>query len=679
MRLSRIRAVGFRGIRGELDVAVPAGFLVVTGRNGTGKTTLCDAIEYALTGTIERYVGKSEVRESLDEYIWWRGDGSADDHFVELELIRETGETVHVRRDRKSSSITALDASVLCDVELAPEAWATQMCRTSIIRDDTIASFSLELAESDRFQFVQAAMGSTDVDKYNDVLREVGKRLESQLSDAVAAYNNRRDRAVALREEISTAKASLASREDVVRAENDLQSILAAAPGATAELLPRAREMVIALRQRENVLVGLTRMLDERSKTLELVGHDFAARLDAARAAMAELELKVATAEGAAGEAARERDGLAAAQPLLAAMASLAQDAEVVGLVDDACPTCRSAVSHDQLRAGIEQLRRKVEEQSLAIATATDRLAIADGEVMRLRRELAQARSAMSRTEADAEQFATGTRKLSALAHAAGFGANSAVTRDIVDQDLSDVRQQTVVLQRAIATLEAHGETSRIAELERSLDAVQRDCDDLGATQTRLENARERVKAVSKAVRRVAGEVLEDKLAGLAPLLSDLYLRIRPHSDWRDVQYHLRGDVRRLLSLRVGPDLNPRFMFSSGQRRATGLAFLLSVHLSRTWCRLNTLVLDDPIQHIDDFRALHFVEVLSAIRQTGRQIVCSVEDPDLARLLGRRLRSDFEQEGAIVELSRDVAGQTVATAHPVPPMRRVLTLASKTA
>jgi hypothetical protein len=37
--------------------------------------------------------------------------------------------------------------------------------------------------------------------------------------------------------------------------------------------------------------------------------------------------------------------------------------------------------------------------------------------------------------------------------------------------------------------------------------------------------------------------------------------------------------VRRFLKLEVGSELNPQFIFSSGQRRATGLAFVLSVNL----------------------------------------------------------------------------------------------------
>jgi ABC-type cobalamin/Fe3+-siderophores transport system ATPase subunit len=57
------------------------------------------------------------------------------------------------------------------------------------------------------------------------------------------------------------------------------------------------------------------------------------------------------------------------------------------------------------------------------------------------------------------------------------------------------------------------------------------------------------------------------------------------------------------------------------------------------------LLLDDPIQHIDDFRALHLVEVLAAFRQSGRQIVCAVEDEALADLLCRRLLSTEEQPG----------------------------------
>ena len=108
-----------------------------------------------------------------------------------------------------------------------------------------------------------------------------------------------------------------------------------------------------------------------------------------------------------------------------------------------------------------------------------------------------------------------------------------------------------------------------------------------------------------------------------------------------------------MLSFEVGDGLNPSFVFSSGQRRAAGLAFLLAVHLSRPWCRFESLILDDPVQHVDDFRALNLTEVLTAIRKYGQQIICCVEDEALGQLMCRRLRSGTTSIGRLVRMQYD--------------------------
>jgi chromosome segregation protein len=123
-------------------------------------------------------------------------------------------------------------------------------------------------------------------------------------------------------------------------------------------------------------------------------------------------------------------------------------------------------------------------------------------------------------------------------------------------------------------------------------------------------------------------------------------------------------DVERL----IDDDHSARSIWE--MRRTAGISFLLAVHLSRPWCALRSLLLDDPVQHIDDYRALNLVEVLSSVRRTGRQVIVAVEDASLADVLCRRLRSSVNEDGRRFELavatdgSSTIVGRT--TVLPLP-------------
>jgi ABC-type hemin transport system ATPase subunit len=125
------------------------------------------------------------------------------------------------------------------------------------------------------------------------------------------------------------------------------------------------------------------------------------------------------------------------------------------------------------------------------------------------------------------------------------------------------------------------------------------------------------------------------------------------------------------LKLQVGGTINPQFVFSSGQRRATGLAFLLSVNLSIAWSRWQSILLDDPVQHVDDFRTVHLAEVLAHLCQSGRQIICAVEDSALADLMCRRLPTSEAAPGTRIKLGNDSDGAlSVTCAETITPMTR---------
>jgi energy-coupling factor transporter ATP-binding protein EcfA2 len=62
-RLRQLRVRGFRGIGPEVTLDIPASarLILVTGHNGSGKSSLCEALEHLLTGTSRRWDKRSAV------------------------------------------------------------------------------------------------------------------------------------------------------------------------------------------------------------------------------------------------------------------------------------------------------------------------------------------------------------------------------------------------------------------------------------------------------------------------------------------------------------------------------------------------------------------------------------------------------------------------------------------
>ena len=82
----------------------------------------------------------------------------------------------------------------------------------------------------------------------------------------------------------------------------------------------------------------------------------------------------------------------------------------------------------------------------------------------------------------------------------------------------------------------------------------------------------------------------------------------------------------------------------------------MSVNLSIAWSRWQSLLLDDPVQHIDDFRSIHLAELLGHLVNEDRQIICAVEDSALADLICRKMPVRSENAGKRITLGLDSAG-----------------------
>ena len=85
----------------------------------------------------------------------------------------------------------------------------------------------------------------------------------------------------------------------------------------------------------------------------------------------------------------------------------------------------------------------------------------------------------------------------------------------------------------------------------------------------------------------------------------------------------------------------PRFFLSGAQLNALALSFFLSFARRQQWCRLRALLLDDPVQHLDDLDAVALLDLLREIAlvregPAQRQMVLSTCDLNLYHLALRK-------------------------------------------
>lgn len=257
------------------------------------------------------------------------------------------------------------------------------------------------------------------------------------------------------------------------------------------------------------------------------------------------------------------------------------------------------------------------------------------------------------------------------------FDIPSNGSREVISAVVEARRRDLDATRHAVRIL---GTLSQNLQLERSMAEFEMARQRLQRAQERAAKSRQaEVTAVAlyDAARRAAGETLDLRLQRVLPLMAELYGRLRPHPFWQDIEYSVRGDVRRFLSLQVGEGLNPQFLFSSGQRRATGLAFLLSIHLSLAWSRWRTILLDDPVQHVDDFRTVNLAEVLAQLVASGRQVIVAVEDAALADMLCRRMPVAVPGAASRLTLGLDAEGTSALIGrHELVPLKRAVLLSA---
>jgi DNA repair exonuclease SbcCD ATPase subunit len=306
--------------------------------------------------------------------------------------------------------------------------------------------------------------------------------------------------------------------------------------------------------------------------------------------------------------------------------------------------------------AGEEESRVK------AVAATKSRVAVLQNAVDAAAARVAQAQLELQRADSAVKEWDAAVREL-----LDGWASSSLV----------DLRRELTTRRRQIQDLRTRSDEIarelRGSIAQSQIPVIETEEGDAAHVRAAAVTIRDAASSVERQLRKVASDskaaeldIVEAAITSHMPTLRALYRRLNPSPlfdklDIRFGQFGERGEVY-YRAVHGATSGNASMMFSSAQMNAVAVSVFLALNLMHRAGSFDWILLDDPIQNMDDYNVLGLVDLLRALRGT-RQLVVSTHDGRLGDLMRRKLRPVREGQRTVVHHfeAGDEAGPTVLT------------------
>jgi DNA repair exonuclease SbcCD ATPase subunit len=237
--------------------------------------------------------------------------------------------------------------------------------------------------------------------------------------------------------------------------------------------------------------------------------------------------------------------------------------------------------------------------------------------------------------------------------------------------------EELIAVQRAgeafALRLSQSKDLATIQELQREMELTRRKLQQEERGLSQRAASGDQAQRIIEALREAASRVVTERIEEIEPLLSDMYGRIDVHPAFRVVRFLtsvVRGHGQ--LAAEVSDPLtevvsdSPGTVLSSSQMNALAVCTFLSLNLGVSNPPLESAILDDPLQSLDDINLLGLIDLLRRTKDQ-RQLFISTHDVRFGTLLGHKLRPGSDnQRTVLIELSDWSRTGPTVTARDIP-------------
>ena len=663
----------FRGIRDRASFDLDASTVILTGPNGTGKTSVFDALQWVFLGSIVRLEvlrARRNVEHIVNSYC--RGERAN----VTLILDVDDDEVMVQRRgDRNGSSVEvslSTEATLFGDtaedwlretmMPHQPDALATAMTTSGLLQQDVMRSI-LEAKPAERYAHISAVLGLEALESFEEHVLATAKdaaERRRRAEEGVEEANQSVDRATS---RLETLEQRAVGRASVKLARAGIEAILTGRPQGLEIDFPEElnRESASTLIQtsrhlRQQIAESRELAQDLQSRRLALVVEPTKQQLEALERAVNEAGANQLSAAAAVQRASERLSTTEDASQQVVRLAAAA-----IPLLSEDCPVCHQSIDPDEVETHLRELAddtsslmelRQAEVDArgeLAAAQVKERDAIAN---------LGSAKSVCEGWDLLREREAALADRLIELS---ARDVSPFSVRALADSELDEIASILVhFLERFAAALERYidalSETLTSGHIERSRSELKTSQLTLDDRSRRLKKAglrAARLKQLADASTQARVEVTAKRFAAIEPLVGDIYSRLDPHPSFKLIGfehsiYYGKGSSTPVVSdVAAGIAADPLIVFSASQANIAALSYFLAMSLGAGMRGLPFVLLDDPLQSMDDVNVLGFADLCRFVR-SQRQLIVSTHDRRFANLLHRKLAPRQEPDRTLI-------------------------------
>jgi len=681
-RFTSVTIENFRGVRDAQTFDLDAAVVIFWGPNGTGKTTAFDALLWLMQGSLPRLASHS-LRRNEEFVVSAYGSGRVARVTAKLSVA---GDLVEISRqgDTKSSSLTltlqgqpdlgGVDAEeklhrLLSEGDLPlPEMLAT----SGLLQQDDLRQLLRDKPDA-RYRQLLRLLGLESLEQFEKFVESEYKLARATMQSAKLELDKQRVRLRDLGEQVSTVlslSASSTSQPSELEAlESSVgrtsQALEVQWPSSSASDLGAITDEATEAGERVERVSGNLQRLPKDLPPLDEPDPNLADALAKA------LERHTA-AKAALSNARFRRDSQSASHDqivaLVAAAIPLLEAHTHEGKAE--CPVCRTVIDSRQV---IADLANRSESGSL-LAEAESMYRAASERLAQAELILVEARGATEaadqsrRTRVAYEQLAfqiAGDLRLLASGGIvrARFIRSLEIPesgpslvpwldhhREILLDGLRDcsaalvdlISASTSASRRANAREDSINRSGQLPRLEALREVFSAE---LVEKQESYESAR-KVETAANSLRHstAAGteEIFRERFEFIEPLMNDIYGRLDPHPtftklDFAIERYRSKGTaMASVTDESADVQANPLLVFSSAQANVVVLSAFLALGWAASRQGLPFVLMDDPLQSLDDVNVLGFADLVKQLRGE-KQVFLSTHEERFARLLERKL------------------------------------------